>query len=160
MYYLLFISVCENVVFYGYANDNLLYFSMKMNPPIEGVAAAIFVYWIDFAYKFSLNRRRPCYSSNMATVPFFCFSSVAAVTSSAHTSHDVTKERRPYRCTRLTLWELNPIFIQTFSFVSLNQYGRWSREWKRFIFLEICSSRFTLSFHIMRCNHWTPPCTK
>ena len=40
-----------------------------------------------------------------------------------------TKEWRPYWCTRLTLWELNSIFMQILSFVSLNQYGRWSREY-------------------------------
>ena len=44
-----------------------------------------------------------------------------------------TKEWRPYWCTRLTLWELNSIFMQILSFVSLNQYGHWSREWKRSI---------------------------
>ena len=32
-----------------------------------------------------------------------------------------TKEWRPYWCTRLTLWELNTIFMQILSFVSLNQ---------------------------------------
>ena len=37
-----------------------------------------------------------------------------------------TKELRPYWCTRV-----NSIFMQILSFVSLNQYGRWSREWKR-----------------------------
>ena len=44
--------------------------------------------------------------------------------------------RRPCWCTktkerRLTLWELNS--NQILSFVSLNQYSRWSREWKRSI---------------------------
>ena len=44
-----------------------------------------------------------------------------------------TKKRRPYWYTKPILWELNSIFMQTFSLVSVNQYGHWSREWHRSI---------------------------
>ena len=44
-----------------------------------------------------------------------------------------TKEWRPWWCTKLILRELNSILMQILSFVSVIQYGCWSREWKRFI---------------------------
>ena len=46
-----------------------------------------------------------------------------------------TNKRRPYWCTKPIIRELNSIFMQTFSFVSVNQYGRWPREGKRSIFV-------------------------
>ena len=41
-----------------------------------------------------------------------------------------TKKWQPWWCTKLILRELNSIFKQILSFVSENQYGCWSREWK------------------------------
>ena len=46
-----------------------------------------------------------------------------------------TKEWRPWWCTKLILRELNSIFMQILSFVSVIKYGRWSRVWKRSIVL-------------------------
>ena len=70
-------------------------------------------------------------------------------------SHDVTaaictkaRERRPYWCTRLTFWKLNSIFMVILTFVSLNQYSRWSREWKLCIYT-YRSSRI----HLWRWGH-------
>ena len=52
-------------------------------------------------------------------------------------SYDVTEAifiwRRPYWYTKPILRELNSIFKQTFSFVSVNQYDRWLHQWKRSI---------------------------
>ena len=46
-----------------------------------------------------------------------------------------TKKQRPYSCIKPVLWELNSSFIQTYSFVSINQYDCFSCEWKLSIFL-------------------------
>ena len=43
----------------------------------------------------------------------------------------LNKKRRPYWSTKPVLLELNSIYMQTKSFVSINQYGGLSREWKR-----------------------------
>ena len=39
--------------------------------------------------------------------------------------------RRPWWCTKLIRRELNSIFMHMLSFVSVIQYGSWSREWTR-----------------------------
>ena len=60
-------------------------------------------------------------------------------------SHDVTaamlvfqnKEMAAMMVYQLILRELNSIFMQIISFVSVIQYGCWSREWKRSI---VCSN--------------------
>ena len=44
-----------------------------------------------------------------------------------------TKERRPCWCPQLILRELSSIIMQTFSFVSVEKQGCWSREWKHSI---------------------------
>ena len=41
-----------------------------------------------------------------------------------------TMKRRPYWCPKPVLWELNTFFMQTLSFVAINLYRCWPREWK------------------------------
>ena len=53
--------------------------------------------------RFHMTSRRPCWCSK-------------------------TKEWWPCWCTKLILWELNSIFMQILSFVSVIQFGYWSRE--------------------------------
>ena len=64
-----------------------------------------------------------------------------------------TKEWRPWWCTKLILRELNSIFMQILSFVSVIQYGCWSREWKR----SICFNPSVVFFdctHVIRRPCW------
>ena len=44
-----------------------------------------------------------------------------------------TMKRRPSWCPKPVLWELNSSLMQTLSFVPINLYGRWPREWKHSI---------------------------
>ena len=41
--------------------------------------------------------------------------------------------RRPYWCPKPVLWELNSFLMQTLSFVPINLYRCWPREWKHSI---------------------------
>ena len=58
--------------------------------------------------RFHMTSRRPCWCSK-------------------------TKKWPPWWCTKLILQGLNSIFMRIPSFVSVIQYGCWSREWKRTI---------------------------
>ena len=42
-------------------------------------------------------------------------------------------KRRPCWCTKTILWEMNSFLKQTLSFVPINLYRCWPREWKRSI---------------------------
>jgi len=66
-----------------------------------------------------------------------------------------TKEWRPWCCTKLILRESNSIFMQILSFLSVIQYGCWSREWKRSI-IPYRDVGATHNFPSLTCNRPLP----
>ena len=77
-----------------------------------------------------------------------------------------TMKRRPCRCPKPVLWELNSFLMQTISFVPINLHRFWPREWKHSIqysgtrpqIFEHCATKnggsiFYLAFAFVICNY-------